>query len=167
MFNWTFKKERHRIRTDEQLFLYGADGIDSFADYNDCALILGKLHALFGEPTTRADYDDFYTYDIVAEAPDKDTVGLYVHEHNNAPSVDYPEGAEDAARAFADLLGTAKPKDYEYDIKCKENFRMITYFVKDGKAGSRDRNLTIKEIFDGNPSPEDIEMFTALGYKLE
>lgn len=81
--------------------------------------------------------------------------------------MDYPEGAEDAARAFAGLLSATEPEDYEYEIKCGETFQMITYFVKDGKSGSRYRSLTIKEIFDGNPDPEDIEMFTALGYKPE
>lgn len=164
---WTFKKERHHTRTSERLFLCDADGETGYADFTECALVLGKLNTLFGEPTLSANFDDVYTYYVVAEAPGKEPVGLCIHEYNNAPSVDYPVGSEDAAKALADAINAAEPADYEYNIKFGEDFSMVTYFVKDGKAGSKSRTQTIMEIFDDTPSPEDIKQFTELGYELE
>ena len=114
-----------------------------------------------------ADFDDFYTYYVTAEASGKEPVGLVIHEHNNAPSIDYPDGTEDAANALAEMIKAAEPADYEYQIKCDEDFSMVTYFVKNKTAGSKRRTQTIMEIFDGDPSPEDIEQFTELGYRLE
>lgn len=164
---WTFKKARRDIAQPPyggEIFLAGGEG--EFASYDLCALVLGKIYSLFGEPTSGSDFDDFYYYEIIAEAPGRDTAKLIIHEHNSAPSVTYNEGFEDAAQALVETINAAKPADYEYSGKEMESFHMITYFAADGKAGSRDRTLTIKEIFDGNPSPEDIEQFTEWGYEL-
>lgn len=165
--DWTFKKERCGIEQPPyggEIFLAGKE--DEFASYDECALILGKIYSLFGEPTVGADYDSFYYYEITAEAPGRDTAKLTIHEHNSAPSVEYRVGFEDAAQALVEAINAAESADYEYNGKNMEAFRMITYFAKDGKAGCRDRSLTIKEIFNGNPSPEDIEQFTEWGYEL-
>ena len=162
---WIFKKGLLDSFACNRIFIGDSDG--GFVGYNNGALILGKIRALFGEPSLGADFDDFYTYYIIAEASGKEPVGLVVHEHGNAPSVDYPDGAEDAASALAEMINAAEPTDYEYRIKCDEDFSMVTYFVKNGKEGSKRRTLTIMEIFDGDPSQEDIKQFTELGYKLE
>lgn len=164
---WTFKKERRDIA---QLpyggEIYLAGGEDEFAGYDKCALVLGRIYSLFGKPTVEADFDDFYYYEIIAEAPDRDTTTLIIRERNGAPTVTYREGFEDAAKALVEAINAAEPADYEYSGKNMEAFFMVTYFCEAGKTGCRDRALTIKEIFDGNPSPEDIEQFTEWGYEL-
>ena len=163
---WTFKKGRSDSVARNRIFLGEPSG--EFADYDDAAMILGKIWALFGEPSLGADFDDFYMYYVTAEAFGKEPAGLVIHEHNNAPSVDYPDGAENAANTLAEAIKAAEPTDYEYQGKCNgDNFLMVTYFIKDGKAGCNSRTQTIMEIFDGEPSPEDIEQFTELGYSLE
>ncbi|MBD5113155.1 MAG: hypothetical protein HDT42_11595 [Ruminococcaceae bacterium] len=162
---WTFKKERHKTSSEERIFLCGGEG--EFADYKECALILGKIYSLFGEPTLDAFYDCSYTYEIIAEAPGKETANLTIEEYNNAAAIIYSAECESAAQALAKMINSAEPADYEYNIKGMESFQMITYFARDGKAGCRIRSLTIKEIFNGNPSPEDIAQFIELGYKLE
>lgn len=164
---WTFKKERRdtaRLPYGGDIYLAGSE--DEFPGYDKCALVLGKIYSLFGEPTAGADFDDFYYYEIIAEAPGQDTTELIIQEHNDAPFVTYREGFEDAARALVEAINASEPADYEYSGKNMEAFRMLTYFCEAGKAGCRDRALTIKEIFDGNPSPEDIKQFTEWGYEL-
>lgn len=162
---WTFRKERHPTPPDGlRLFLCGDEG--EFASYDECALVLGKLYALFGEPAIKANFDSIYVYEIVAEASGR-TANLTIEEYNNATAIYYSEDTKDAANALAAAISAAQPADYEYSYKEMESFHLITYFVKDGNAGSRDRAMTIKEIFDGDPSPEDIEQFTEWGYKLE
>lgn len=161
---WTFRKERHKTPPDGlRLFLCG--GEREYASYDECALVLGKLYSLFGEPTLKADFDSTYTYEIVAEASGK-TAYLTIEEHNNATAIFCSEDAKDAAYALAEAINAAKPADYEYSYKEMESFHLITYFVKDGRSGCRDRAMTIKEIFDGDPSPEDIKQFTEWGYEL-
>ncbi len=162
---WTFKKERHKTPSDGlRIFLCGRE--DEYASYDECALVLGKLYSLFGEPTLGADYDSTYVYEIAAEASGKETAYLMIDEHNNSAAVLYSENSEDAAWALTEAVNAAKPVDYEYNWKDMESFHLITYFVKDGKAGCQSRTLTIKEIFNGEPSPEDIEQFTEWGYEL-
>lgn len=164
---WTFRKERHKFRTDKDMYLSGENG--EFMGYDKAALILGKIWSIFGDPIFGSGglcSDFFYFYDIIAQSPEKETIGLSIYEHDIATCIGYPSGAEEAARALANLINEAQPADYEYSGKIGENFTMLTYFVKDGKEGSHSRTLTIKEIFDGNPSSEDIKMFTELGYEL-
>ncbi len=141
-------------------------GSDDIAGYETDTLLLGKLWAMFGEPDQIAD-EAFYSYMIAARTPDGRTEYLLVDDHSDRPSVMYAKGGEEAARALVDAVMEAQPADYELSYECGENFQLITYFVKGGKAGCRERALTIKEIFHGDPDPEDIEMFTALGYKSE
>lgn len=144
-------------------------GNGDIAGYETDALLLGKLWALFGEPDQTA-AEAFYSYMIAAKTPDGRTEYLLVDDHSNLPSVIYAKDgkeSEEAARALIDAIMKAQPADYELSFECGEKFTLVTYFVKDGRAGCRERTLTIKEIFHGNPDPEDIEMFTALGYKLE
>lgn len=141
-------------------------GNEDIVGYETDALILGKLWAMFGEPDQIAT-ETFYSYMIAARTPDGKTEYLLVDDHSNMPSVGYAKGGETAARALVDAIWVTQPSDYELSYECGENFHLITYFVKDGEADCRDRALTIKEIFHGDPSPEDIEMFTELGYDLE
>ncbi|MCM1165444.1 MAG: hypothetical protein NC299_03530 [Lachnospiraceae bacterium] len=165
MSQWTFKKERHKTPPDGlRIFLCGSE--NEYVGYDECALVLGKLYSLFGEPILGADFDSTYVYEIIAETSEKETAYLTIDEHDNRAAVLYSANAEDAARALAEAVGAAQPADYEYNWKETEAFRWITYFAKDGKAGHRDRAMTIMEIFDGDPSPEDIEQFSELGYDL-
>ena len=164
---WTFKKDScdtARLPYGGDIYLAGSE--DEFPGYDKCALVLGKIYSLFGKPTVEADFDDFYYYEIIAEAPGRDTAKLIIQEHNDRTFVTYCEGFEDAAKALVEAVNAAEPADYEYSGKNMEAFRLLTYFCEAGKAGYRDRSLTIKEIFDGHPSPEDIEQFTEWGYEL-
>lgn len=156
-------EHKNAPRAVETLRIFGSDDI---VGYETDALLLGRLWALFGEPDQNVT-DAFYSYMIAAKTPDGRTEYLLVDDHSDQPSMMYAKGGEEAARALIDAIMEAQPADYELSFECGENFTLVTYFVKDGKAGSRERTLTIKEIFHGNPDPEDIEMFTALGYKLE
>lgn len=147
----------------ETLRIFGNEDI---AGYETDVLILGKLWAMFGEPDQIAT-ETFYSYMVTARMPDGKTEYLLVDDHSNKPSVRYAKGGEIAARELVEAILAVHPADYELSYECGENFHLITYFVKGGEAGCRERALTIKEIFHGNPSPEDIEMFTELGYDLE
>lgn len=110
-----------------------------------CAEILGRIWALYGEPNDPECYEDFYEYTVSAIDMEGDRFYLEIYQYSGMPSIGGPVNgpyeikAKEAANELAELILSTKPTDYEwrgvyvdYDVNMK-------YYVKNGKAGKKDK----------------------------
>lgn len=109
----------------------------------DCALILGRIWALFGEPDDPKMYEDFYSYVIAAENEQGDVLYLNIYQYSGMPSVGGPigegfENYEIAAAQLAELIYSTEPVDYEWSGSYEDYDVYIKYSVENGIAKYED-----------------------------
>lgn len=110
----------------------------------ECALILGKIWALFGKPDDpKMSPSDFYNYAVAAENKDGNILYFSIYQYSGMPSIGGPSGEgfeifEAAASELKELINSTKPADYEWN-GTYENYDVgMKYYVKDGIAGAED-----------------------------
>lgn len=115
-------------------------GEDVICSEEQCAEYLGRLWALFGAPDDPEEYEDFYSYTILAEQED---TAQYFHvvQYCGLPTIyGAPEGAE-AAGELAALIRRTPPADYEWKGAYAEYDVEMTYRVCGGIASAEDQPL--------------------------
>lgn len=122
--------------------LFDKEGIFYYTEA-DCALILGKVWALFGEPDDPDLYDYFFSYIVSVEDRDGNIMYLEIYQASGTPSIGGPVGEnfgefEEAAEELKKLISYMKPVDYEWSGIYEDFDVGITYYVKNGVAGYED-----------------------------
>lgn len=109
-----------------------------------CALMLGKIWALFGEPNDPTVSEDFFNYTVKVTAADGTSCYLELYQYSGCPSVGGPvedAKSEAAAKALAAKICATEPMDYEWSGTYEDFDVDIKYYVKDGMAGVEENLL--------------------------
>ncbi|MDE5620094.1 MAG: hypothetical protein K2O29_10665 [Ruminococcus sp.] len=108
------------------------------------SLFYGKLRTVFGEPDyTSDDYENMYSYDIMAVGENGESFYLEVYHGASGASIggksfDISKEQEkvymNAADELIALIESANPSDYVWEGIYEDTSENVRYTVKDGKA---------------------------------
>lgn len=108
------------------------------------ALFYGKLRTVFGEPDyTSDDYENMYSYDIMAVGENGESFYLEVYHGVSGASVggkpfDISKEQEkvymNAAEQLIALIESANPSNYVWEGIYEDTSENVRYTVKDGRA---------------------------------
>jgi len=163
---YTFKKANHmdtiyqleriKEKTDKNpiqsciLRLFDEAVLGSTPPETECALILGRVWALFGRPNDPERYEDFYQYVVSAEDAYGNILYLEIYQYSGLPSIGGPIGEvfeefENAANELVTLISSTEPIDYEWNGTYEDYDTFMKYSVKDGVPKAEDKFSKIFE----------------------
>lgn len=142
-------------------YAYGGEWIYGATTEEIYALFLGKVMSRFGKNDSLSDdWENMYSYDVVAEDEQGNELLLEVYHGPGGPSVALPiesSGIDTAPykQAMAELveyIESAEPVDYEHECVYYDIPVNTKYTVKDGIA--KVESELPEELMDGDFDPE-------------
>ena len=105
-----------------------------------CAELLGRLWALFGQPDASESCEDFYSYAVNAQQGES-SIPLLVAQYGGVPTIYGAQEDVGAAGELAALLRSTPPVDYSWTGVYEDYDLEMTYRMQDGMASVEERSL--------------------------
>lgn len=140
---YKFRKANQEEANEMFKMQYAGRGIYNGVTERKFALFLGQMIALFGDSgNMSADWENMYSYSIIAEDEHGKSLLLEVYHGSGGPSIAIPTEHnktdlmpyEQAEKELVAYIENAVPADYEWDSVYEDVGINIKYSVKDGKA---------------------------------